>query len=73
MAAKEFPPERVRAIVAEVAGLLKESGESVSVAETVGLPAFRSSGHSYLAILLCEEALRDYCISLRGFLLEFEV
>jgi hypothetical protein len=36
-AAKEFPPEKVRAIVSEVASLLKERKESVSVAETVGL------------------------------------
>jgi hypothetical protein len=35
-AAKEFPPEKVRAIVSEVASLLKERKESVSVAETVG-------------------------------------
>ena len=34
-AAKEFPPEQVRAIVSEVASLLKERKESVSVAETV--------------------------------------
>lgn len=33
--AREFPPEKVRAIVLEVAGLLKERKESVSVAETV--------------------------------------
>jgi len=33
--AKEFPPEKVRAIVSEVAALLKEKKESVSVAETV--------------------------------------
>lgn len=33
--AKEFPPQKVRAIVAEVAALLKEKKESVSVAETV--------------------------------------
>jgi len=35
--AKEFPPEKVRAIVQEVAALLKERKESVSVAETVCL------------------------------------
>jgi hypothetical protein len=34
-AAKEFPPEKVRAVVNEVAGLLKERKETVSVAETV--------------------------------------
>jgi hypothetical protein len=34
--AKEFPPDKVRAIVSEVASLLKERKESVSVAETVG-------------------------------------
>ena len=33
--AKEFPPKAVRAIVGEVAGLLKERKESVGVAETV--------------------------------------
>jgi len=32
--AKEFPPKAVQSIVAEVAGLLKERGETVSVAET---------------------------------------
>jgi hypothetical protein len=32
---KEFPPQKVRAIVAEVAALLKERKETVSVAETV--------------------------------------
>jgi hypothetical protein len=37
MAAMEFPPDKVRAIVSEVAGLLKERKESVSVAETVSL------------------------------------
>lgn len=33
--AKEFPPRQVRAIVNEVASLLKERKETVSVAETV--------------------------------------
>ena len=33
--AKEFPPKKLRAIVSEVAALLKEKKESVSVAETV--------------------------------------
>ncbi|KAG0652317.1 hypothetical protein D0Z07_0932 [Hyphodiscus hymeniophilus] len=33
--AKEFPPEKVRAIVNEVATLLKDKKETVSVAETV--------------------------------------
>jgi hypothetical protein len=37
--AKEFPPQKVRAIVAEVAALLKEKKQSVSVAETV-CPSF---------------------------------
>lgn len=36
--AKEFPPEKVRSIVSEVAALLKEKKESVSVAETVCAP-----------------------------------
>ncbi|TVY87215.1 CinA-like protein [Lachnellula willkommii] len=34
-AAKEFPPEKIRSIAAEVASLLKERKESVCVAETV--------------------------------------
>ncbi|EPE30701.1 CinA-like protein [Glarea lozoyensis ATCC 20868] len=34
-APKEFPPEKVRIVVAEVMTLLKEKGESVCVAETV--------------------------------------
>lgn len=38
--AKEFPPEKVRAVVAEVAKLLKERKETVSVAETVCCPPF---------------------------------
>ena len=33
--AKDFPPEKVRAIVSEVAALLKDKKETVSVAETV--------------------------------------
>ena len=33
--AKEFPPQQVRTIVSEVAALLKERKETVSVAETV--------------------------------------
>ena len=32
---KDFPPQKVQAIVAEVAALLKEKKETVSVAETV--------------------------------------
>ncbi|KAJ8066235.1 hypothetical protein OCU04_005319 [Sclerotinia nivalis] len=32
--AKEFPPQKVREVVIEVMGLLKERGETVSVAET---------------------------------------
>jgi hypothetical protein len=39
--AKEFPPEQVRAIVSEVASLLKERKESVSVAETVSPDSHR--------------------------------
>lgn len=34
-AGKEFLPEQLRAIATEVAGLLKDRGETVSVAETV--------------------------------------
>lgn len=33
--ASQFPPQEVRAIVNEVTGLLRERGETVSVAETV--------------------------------------
>lgn len=33
--AKEFPPHKVREVVKDVMGLLKERGETVSVAETV--------------------------------------
>ncbi len=33
----EFPPEELRGVVGEVAGLLKEKGETVCVAETVCL------------------------------------
>lgn len=36
--AKEFPPQKIRDIVAEVAALLKEKKETVSIAETVSLP-----------------------------------
>ena len=39
--ASQFPPEKVKAIVHEVAALLKERGETVSVAETVSFPLFR--------------------------------
>jgi hypothetical protein len=35
MATSEFPPKAVRAIVQDVASLLKERKETVSVAETV--------------------------------------
>lgn len=35
--AKEFPPEKIRGVVREVATLLKEKGQSVSIAETVSL------------------------------------
>jgi hypothetical protein len=35
MAASEFPPKAVRLIVQDVASLLKERKETVSVAETV--------------------------------------
>jgi hypothetical protein len=44
--AQEFPPEKVRAVVSEVATLLKEKKETVSVAETVRLRvSFCYSGH----------------------------
>jgi hypothetical protein len=35
MASSQFPPDPVREVVAEVASLLKERKESISVAETV--------------------------------------
>jgi hypothetical protein len=34
-AAQEFPPQKIRDVVVDVARLLKERGETVSVAETV--------------------------------------
>lgn len=37
---KEFPPLKVRTIVNEVAALLKERKETVSVAETVSFAVF---------------------------------
>jgi hypothetical protein len=37
MASSEFPPESIRAIVTEVANLLKERKETITVAETVRL------------------------------------
>jgi hypothetical protein len=39
MAASDFPPKAVRAIVQDVASLLKERNETVSVAETVCITA----------------------------------
>lgn len=47
---KEFPPEKVRAIVQEVAALLKERKESVSVAETVCLLYFFCPDCSYFPV-----------------------
>ena len=42
--AKAFPPQQVRGIVGEVAALLKERKETVSVAETVrSVPYFKNS------------------------------
>lgn len=38
--AKEFPPQKVKEVVIEVAKLLKERGETISVAETVCLIFF---------------------------------
>jgi hypothetical protein len=35
-----FPPEELREIVKEVASLLKERKETISVAETVRVPRF---------------------------------
>lgn len=35
--AKVFPPEKLKGVVAEVAALLKEKGQSVCVGETVCL------------------------------------
>jgi hypothetical protein len=40
MAALEFPPKAIRAIVKDVASLLKERKETVSVAETVRVTIF---------------------------------
>ena len=40
--AKEFPPQKIRSIVAEVASLLKQKGETVSVAETVRFSPIRT-------------------------------
>jgi hypothetical protein len=48
--AKEFPPQKVRAIVAEVAALLKEKKESVSVAETVCVRFFFSYFVTHLVL-----------------------
>ena len=42
--AKEFPPQKIRAIVTEVAALLKERKETVSVAETVSLHSLSNLG-----------------------------
>lgn len=41
--AKEFPPQKVKEVVIEVAKLLKERGETVSVAETVCFICFSVS------------------------------
>ena len=42
----EFPPDKVRVIVKEVAALLKERNETISVAETVCcFPLFLASNH----------------------------
>lgn len=41
MASTDFPPSAVKAVVQEVAALLKEREETVSVAETVNLPVRR--------------------------------
>lgn len=57
--AKEFPPQKVRAIVAEVAALLKEKKESVSVAETVCFPVQDS------ALVICYLDSRFACSSKR--------
>jgi nicotinamide mononucleotide (NMN) deamidase PncC len=35
MSSAKFPPEELKQIVEEVASLLKERGETISVAETV--------------------------------------
>lgn len=39
----DFPPKEVGEIVAEVAKLLKERGETISVAETVGQMSLKST------------------------------
>jgi hypothetical protein len=57
--AKEFPPQQVRVIVREVAALLKERKETVSVAETVRLdyspflPTASSSVFTSWVLLIC--------------------
>lgn len=53
--AKEFPPEKVRAIVGEVAELLKQKGESVSVAETVRFRSLGEIGNSGIQSRSCGE------------------
>jgi len=49
----EFPPASVKAIVSEVAALLKERKETVSVAETVRRVAFTSLKAQYLTPVVC--------------------
>lgn len=58
---KEFPPQKIRAIVAEVAALLKEKKETVSIAETVSLPSSVTRTHKISSGL---KAIRcpTYCI-----------
>ena len=45
----DFPPKEVNEIVAEVAKLLKERGETLSVAETVS-----QSDHKYESMQSCK-------------------
>lgn len=46
--AQEFPPRKVRDVVVDVAKLLKERGETVSVAETVSSPLFHLNFDIYI-------------------------
>jgi len=53
----EFPPEKVRVIVFEVAALLKERKQTVSVAETVCSFPFAAYDFAWLPILFGENSM----------------
>jgi hypothetical protein len=61
--AQEFPPRKVRDVVVEVAKLLKERGETVSVAETVSSSLFHLDFYIYLFKLrvFSQEGFNPYC------------